>query len=248
MRGGPWGRPDPLSMYLNVVQLAESFGVEEGVVANWVHNEGLPCVPDRGRWLFDRAQVVAWAAERGQAARAGFLAPGRERSRPGWRLEPMLRVGEVWRDIPTVELLALLEKIAARLPGMTPPVLQLLTQRLRAPNGISWAPIGGGLALPHLRASVTLGHGSGIFALVFLRDALSLGELSPDQVPVTRLCFFIAPSPRTHLELLGEFSAVLTRGRLRQLILDAAPDADIFSALAEAGNEGVNPTPRKVRP
>ena len=87
-------------MYLNVVQLAESFGVDERVVDGWIRNEGLPCVHDRGRLLFDRAQVVAWAADRGLAARAGFLAPERTALRPGRRLEPLLRTGGIWRDVP----------------------------------------------------------------------------------------------------------------------------------------------------
>lgn len=48
-------------MYLNVIQLAESLGVAESVVETWVRNESLPCIHDRERLLFDRAQVVAWA-------------------------------------------------------------------------------------------------------------------------------------------------------------------------------------------
>ncbi|MBI5362293.1 MAG: PTS sugar transporter subunit IIA, partial [Planctomycetes bacterium] len=62
-------------MYLNLVQIAESFGVAERVVEGWIRDEGLPHTPDRGRLLFDRAQVAQWAAERGLAAKAGFLAP-----------------------------------------------------------------------------------------------------------------------------------------------------------------------------
>ena len=62
-------------MYLNVVELAESFGVSEKVVEDWIRDEGLPSVPDRGRLLFDRARVALWAAAHGLTARAGFLAP-----------------------------------------------------------------------------------------------------------------------------------------------------------------------------
>ena len=58
-------------MFLNIVQLAESLGVEESEVESWVRNDGLPHVTDRKRLLFDRAQVVDWAASRGLAAKAG---------------------------------------------------------------------------------------------------------------------------------------------------------------------------------
>jgi PTS system nitrogen regulatory IIA component len=36
-------------MYLNLIQIAESFGVSESVVEGWIRNEAMPCTPDRGR-------------------------------------------------------------------------------------------------------------------------------------------------------------------------------------------------------
>jgi PTS system nitrogen regulatory IIA component len=116
-------------------------------------------------------------------------------------------------------------------------VRQLLAQRVRSVDGISWATIGHGLALPHLRTPVALGRDAGTLALFILRDALPLGEPAPDEVPVTRLLFFIAPSPRAHLELLSQLSKALTRGELRRLVLDAAPDEQILAAL-DASLEG----------
>lgn len=219
-------------MYLNVIQLAESFGVEENVVESWVRKDSLPCVTDRGRLLFDRSQVIAWAAERGLAAKAGFLAQQHPQSIPSLGLEPMLRVGGIWRDVPVADVRTLLETVVARLPGATAPVRQLLSQRLRSPDGISWATVGGGLALPHLRTPVALGRDAGTLALFLLRDALPLNEPSPDDVPVTRLLFFIAPSPRAHLDLLAQLGKVLTRGELRRLLLEGAADEVIFAALA----------------
>ena len=227
-------------MYLNVIQLAESFGVDESIVDGWIRDEGLPCVRDRGRLLFDRGQVVAWAAGRGLAAKAGFLAPVRSSAGAGLRLAPLLRTGGIWRDVPAAGLIGVLERIVTALPGATPGVRGLLGQRLHAPGGITWAPVGGGLAMPHLRAPVALGRDSGILALVLLRDALPLVEAPPDGVPVTRMLFFIAPSPRAHLELLAQLSSALTRGGLRRAVLEDTPDEGIFSALAaiEAADTG----------
>jgi PTS system nitrogen regulatory IIA component len=222
-------------MYLNVIQLAESFGVAESVVEGWIANEGLPCVRDRERLLFDRAQVVAWAAERGLAAKAGFLAPTPAGANTGGRLERWLRAGGIWRDVVAADVRPTIERIVAALPGATPAVKQLLGQRVHAAGGITWAAVGGGLALPHLRSHVALGRDAGILALLFLRDALDLdGDAPPDGVPVTRLIFFIAPSPRAHLEVLSQLSAALTRGGLRDLVLAGAPDAAFFAALTAA--------------
>ena len=144
-------------MYLNLIQIAESFGVSESVVEGWIHDEGMPHTLDRSRLLFDRAQVVQWAATRGLATRAGFLTPDISAFATGCQLEPLLRVGGIWRDLPSALVSDALIKIVAALPGATTPVRQFLTQRLHASGGINWAPIGGGFALPHLSARVTLG-------------------------------------------------------------------------------------------
>ncbi len=220
-------------MFLNIIQLAESLGVDERVVEGWIKSEGLPCVRDCGRLLFDRAQVAAWAAQRGLGAKAGFLAASRLPDTPGRRLDQLLRAGGVWRDVPASETLGIIERIVTALPGATPAVRALLTQRVRQPGGITWAPVGHGLALPHLRSGVALGKDSGVLALLFLRDPLPLARNPPpDGVPVTRLLFFVAPSPRAHLEILAQLSTALTRRGLRQLVLDAAPDQQILEALA----------------
>ncbi|MBK9990799.1 MAG: PTS sugar transporter subunit IIA [Verrucomicrobia bacterium] len=219
-------------MYLNVVQIAESFGVSEKVVEDWIRNEGLPHIPDRGRLLFDRAQVADWATAHGLAAQAGFLAPATSAVAGGWRLEPLLRAGGIWRDVTPEQLTLVLGRVVAALPGATPPVRQLLAQRLRAPGGVTTAPVGGGFALPHMSTRVALGRDSGTVALVLLTEPMKLPEPPPDDVPVTRLMFFIAPSPRAHLDLLGRLSRSLSRGGLRELIIQGAPDEEIFKLVA----------------
>ena len=221
-------------MFLNIIELAQSLGVEESEVEGWIRNEGLPHVSDRGRLLFDRAQVADWAASRGLAAKVGFLAPERSKTQGGKKLEPMLRTGGIWRDVAATSVLDLFAEIVARLPGATPPVRQMLQQRLHTPNGISWALVGGGLALPHLRTPIALGRDAGVFAIILLRDPLAINEPAPDEQAITRLLFFVAPSPRTHLEILAQLSAALARGDLSGLINRGAPDDELFAAVAAA--------------
>jgi PTS system nitrogen regulatory IIA component len=218
-------------MYLNLIQIAESFGVSESVVEGWIRDEGLPHTPDRGRLLFDRAQVAEWATKRGLAAKAGFLAPETSALGTRLRLGPLLRAGGVWRDVPAADVPAVFERIVNALPGATPPVRQLLGQRLRAKGGVTMAPVGGGFALPHPSTRITLGRDSGTVALLLLLDALPLDDSVPDGVPINRLCFFIAPSPRAHLDLLGRLSRSLVRGSLRELVAKGAKDEEIFQAV-----------------
>ena len=225
-------------MYLNLVQIAESFGVAEKVVEDWMRAEGLPHTLDRGRPMFDRAQVADWAAARGLAAQVGFLAPEtRAPFATGIRLEPLLRTGGIWRDVPAADLNKVFGQIVAALPDATPPVRQMLALRLAAKGGVTIAPVGDGIALPHPSTRIALGRDSGTLALILLREALP-GAGAPDGVPVTRLFFFIAPSPRAHLDLLGRLSRALRRGPLRAAVVQGGSDADIFLAAA-ASDEGL---------
>lgn len=234
-------------MYLNLIQLAESFGVSEKVVTDWIRAEGLPHVPDRGRLLFDRAQVATWAAQRGLATQTGFLKPENPALSAGSRLEPLLRTGGIWRDVAAADVIRTFDKIVASLPGATPPVRQLLAQRLRAKGGVTLAPVGGGLALPHPSSRLALGRDSGTVALLLLREPLVDADPA-DGVPVTRLFFFLAGSPRGHLDLLGRLGRSLTRGPLRELVVQGATDDEIFRAAAAADSAAAPASARKATP
>lgn len=218
-------------MHLNIIQLAESLGVEEAVVEGWIRNDGLPHFRDGGRLLFDRAQVVSWAAERGLAARAGFLAP----EPPGGsvNLEALMRAGGIWRDARPADLAPLFVSILQRIPVLSADMLRVLSQRLRAPGGITWAPVGKGIALPHLRNRVALGRESGLIAVILLKEPLILEEPPTDGVPITRLLFFTAPTPRAHLQMLGELSRALSGGRLGKALETGAPDEALFQSVRQ---------------
>jgi PTS system nitrogen regulatory IIA component len=140
------------------------------------------------------------------------------------------------------------DQVVAGLPGATPPVCKMLAQRLRAKGGVTIAPVGGGFALPHPSARIALGRDSGTVALLLLRDALVFTEPQVDDVPVTRLLFFIAPSPRAHLDLLGRLSRLLTRSSLRDLVAKEATDEEIFQEVASFDAASAGATDREAKP
>jgi PTS system nitrogen regulatory IIA component len=230
-------------MYLNLIQVAESFGVSEKVVEDWIRADGLPHTPDRGRLLFDQTQVAEWAAARGLAARVGFLAPQTHAVASGLRIEPLLRAGGIWRDVPVAEVPAIYERVVAALPGASPAVRQVLGQRLRAPGGVTLAPVGAGFALPHFSTRVALGRESGTVALLLLRAAWPSADPLPDDTPVTNLFFFIAPSPRAHLDVLGRICWLIAHGLVRESIRQRAPDDEILRAVAAAEMPAAAPEP-----
>ncbi|MEI6654993.1 MAG: helix-turn-helix domain-containing protein [Verrucomicrobiota bacterium] len=221
-------------MYLNLIQLAESFGVSEKVVEGWIRDEGLPHTPDRRVLLFDRAQVAQWAATRGLATKAGFLATENPGLCTPLRLAPLLHTGGIFREVAAAEVTQVFVRVASAMHGATAPVRDLLGQRLSAPGGVTYAPVGGGFALPHPATRITLGRDSGTVALILMKEGLSLTEPQVDAVAVTRLLFFIAPSPRAHLDMVGRLSRLLLGGTLNARLDRGATDEDIFQVVAAA--------------
>lgn len=221
-------------MYLNLTQLAESFGVSEKTVKGWMRDEGLPHTPDRGVMLFDRAQVTHWAVARGLAAQAGFLASEKPTLAAVLRLAPLLRSGGIWRDVAAAKVGDVFGQVAEALPGTSVAVRQMLGQRFRTAGGVTIAPVGGGYALPHPATRVALGRESGIMALILLSDPLPPQELRVDEVPVTRLLFFIAPSPRAHLDMVGKLSRMLSAMPLREALDEGAGDEVIYEIFSAA--------------
>jgi nitrogen PTS system EIIA component len=225
-------------MYLNLIQVAESFGVSEKVVDGWVKHDGLPFTPDRDRNLFDSEQVAQWASVRGMATTAGFLAS--DEPVPHLRLGPLMREGKIWRGISPSEVPEVFERIIAALPGVTPPIRKLLDQRILMHGGVTIAPVGGGYALPHPRERLTLGHDSGTIALLLLSEGLKLEEPAADDVPVRKLFFFISPTPRGHFDILANLSRGLRGGKLRSLVDGEAANDEIFHAFDDMDKDAEN--------
>lgn len=225
-------------MYINLIQIAESFGVSEHVIMEWVRKEGMPHVHDRDRILFERSQVMDWAASHGLGGQGGFLsepAPSLANSR---ELVTLLRRGGIWHDVNTADLDSVFERIVRNLPGLPAAVSNMLAQRILAPGGITAAPVGAGFALPHPAMRVALGEACALVALIELNSAWSAVQ-PPDGIPVTRLLFFISPTPRLHVNMLGLLARSIASGMLNQALDNGADDETLLRIFAECAGKDV---------
>jgi PTS system nitrogen regulatory IIA component len=224
-------------MYINLIQIAESFGVSEQVVTEWVRKEGMPHVHDRDRILFERSQVMNWAASHGLGVQSGFLSEPAPSQANAQELAVLLQRGGIWRGIDPGSLDDLFQRIVRRLPGVPPAILNLITQRMASPGGITAAPVGGGFALPHPAMRVALGETNALTALIQLNVPWS-GVQAPDKIPVTRLFFFLSPTPRLHVNMLGLLARAIASGRLAQAMDQGADDETMLKIFAECATQG----------
>ena len=193
-----------MPMFLNIIELAQSLGAEESEVEDWIRKDGLPHVVDRGRLLFDRTQVVAWAESHGLAAKVGFLAPQTSRIQGGKTLETMLRAGGIWRDVAAADVLDLFAKVVARLPGATPPVRQTACSSDSARQtefpGRWWAAVSRfRICAPPSPSAATREFSPSCCCVTRWPSTNPRRTISPSR----GCCFFVAPSPRAHLEIAG---------------------------------------------
>lgn len=223
-------------MYMKLPQLAEALGVSENQVVAWVREEQLPHVVTRGSFLFERGQVTHWAARRGLAAQtgalAGLLASDGAAAPLRALLVDRLRAGGIWRDVPAAEAVERMVDVVEAIPGLSTAVRTLLRGRLSAPGGVTWAPIGDGFALPHFASRVSLGAAGARVALICLRTPLFLPEEPVDDVPITRLVFFVPASPRAHTSTLGLLVRLLSQPRVREVLARSLDEREIFAAVA----------------
>jgi nitrogen PTS system EIIA component len=240
----PTNKTASAAMYINLIQIAESFGVSEQVVTEWVRREGMPHVHDRDRILFERSQVMDWAARRGLGGLGGFLSEPAPSQANAQELVTLLKRGGIWRDIAPQDLGALFERIVRGLPGLPTAIMNLLVQRILAPGGITPAPVGGGFALPHPTMRVALGENCALTALIEL-DSPWTGIQAPDKIPVTRLLFFISPTPRLHVNMLGLLARSIASGQLAQALDQGADDEALFDIFASSANPDQTPGARR---
>lgn len=219
-------------MYLNLIQIAESFGVSEQVVLEWVRSEGMPHVHDRDRILFEQDQVMTWAARNGLAANAGFLAQPVPALASALDLSALTRRGSIWRDVTPGDLTGVLGRIVRGLPNTPTTVREMLARRIATPGGLTTAPVGRGFALPHPAKGAFLGEACALVALILLSAPLE-GVAGPDGIPVTRLLFFISPTPRLHVNMLGLLARCVASGALDQALDRGADDEELRKALVD---------------
>ena len=115
-------------------------------------------------------------------------------------------------------------------PARLPPVRQMLAQRLRAKDGVTMAPVGGGFALPHPSARITLGRDSGTVALhPSAAIALPPPELRVGWRAGDPAVFFHRPlAPRPSRSGAPAQPRCISRGPLREVLAKDGTDEEIF--------------------
>lgn len=218
-------------MKLTVSEAASLLGSPEDRVYDWIEADDLPAQKIRGQFRINRTDLLEWATERniGVSPRAF----GRERGTPS--LAEALRAGGAHHQIEGSDLGTVLRNIVELLPLSDPSDREILLQILLARNAIGVTPVGGGIAIPHVRTPIILAPTDAVLALAFLTAPLDLH--APDGNPVNTLFLLICPTIHVHLAMLARLAFGLKDDAFREAVRRRASTEDlvrIAAALEEA--------------
>lgn len=221
-------------MQLTVRDVAGLLEVSEKTVYRWIDDGKLPGYRISGQYRFNRAELLAWAtANRLRVSPSIFLEPEHSTHEPV-NLAAALEHGGIYYRVGGMDPASCIRNAVGLL--QLPPEVdrEYLYQVLWARESMDSTAIGGGVAIPHLRNPVVLHLEQPLLALCFLEAPVDFGAL--DNEPVRTMLLLIAPSVKSHLQLLSRITFALRNGPFKAL-LDRQASRDDLQAGIQQVNE-----------
>lgn len=217
-------------MKLSVQEAAALLGADEERVHDWIEEDGLPAQRIRGQYRINRTELLEWATEH-DITLAPRLFSRSEDPTDVPSLEAALRAGGIHFRVAGNELATVLRNIIALLPLEDDVDREMLLHFLIARDELAVAPIGDGIAIPHVRTPIVLSQSGSTAALAFLIEPLAMA--APDDKPVDTLFFLICPTVHAHLAMLAKLAFCLRAPAFRDALRRRAPADEILRIAAE---------------
>jgi len=212
-------------MKLTATEAASLLGVSDKKVYAWIEELALPAQRIQGQYRINRAELLEWATENGIAVSPRAFR--QEREAPS--LAEAIRAGGVHDAVPSPDLETALRNIVAQLPVSDDADREMLLEVLLAHDSSGVAPVGDGIAIPHVRTPIILAAAGAVASLSFLTEPIDLD--APDGRAVDTFFFLICPTVHSHLAMLARLAHALRDERFRAAVRNRVP-AEILSAAA----------------
>jgi PTS system nitrogen regulatory IIA component len=229
-------------MQLTVRDLADLLNVPEQTIHEWIQEKGLPARRVNDQYRFNRTEVLDWAARRRVTSGSTRIFRVRkvagEEMGSSFDLVEAVTEGGVLVGIPGHDEASVLRYVVdrMRLPEGTDRsvLVDLLLSRKDPLN-----PVGAGIAIPHARCPIVLEVARPIVVVGYLETPLQ--REAPDGRPISTIITLVTPTPRAHLQILAQLSAVLREEAPRRAL---ASKASLEELVAELRRAQANPSAR----
>jgi Phosphotransferase system mannitol/fructose-specific IIA domain (Ntr-type) len=214
-------------MFLKIVDIVSSLGVDEKTVLGWIKKKGLAAHLVNGRYQVNQVDLLEWATNNGiKIPPRMFAVPEMEDRLP--LLSGALARGGIHFDVPGDDLQSALKNVVERLPLQPHMDPDFLYQTLLAREALGSTAIGNGIAIPHVRNPILSQTQDPAVSLCFLKKPIDFKAL--DDKPVHILFTLITPNVKVHLHMLARLSFMLHEQRFMDL-LNSTPGKDEIIAM-----------------
>ncbi len=214
-------------MRITVRDAATLLNATEANVYRWIESGALPARRVDEQFRINPSELLEWATSRGLPVDPTlFHAEDEDERIPS--VAASLERGGVFHDVPGDTPGEALRAIVDLLPLDEAGDRALLLDLLLAQGASAVVPVGGGVAVPHVRHPIALAADEPSVALFFLRRALALG--APDGEGVFALFLLVSPTTRVHLQMLSKIAFLLRHPTFREAVRSRADAARIVAA------------------
>jgi len=215
-------------MFLKIVDVVASLGVDEKTVLGWIKKKGLPAHLVNGRYQINQVDLLEWATNNGiKIPPQMFAVPETEARLP--LLSGALARGGIYFDVPGDDLQSALKSVVERLPLQPHMDADFLYQTLLAREALGSTAIGNGIAIPHVRNPILSQTQDPAVSLCFLEKPIDFHAL--DDKPVHIMFTLITPNVKVHLHMLARLSFMLHEQRFMDLLNSSTPGKDEIIAM-----------------
>ena len=207
-------------MRLTVREAAALLKAPETKVYAWIESGELPAQRIDDQYRINRSELLEWATERSLPVAPALFHEAEEDGRIPSGAESLER-GGVFHDVPGTTRNEVLRSLIALLKLEDEGDRETLLELLLARDAAAVVPVGGGIAIPHVRNPIALSTDEPFLTLFLLRHAVDFG--APDGKPVFALFFLVSPTTRVHLQMLAKVSYLLRDSAFREAIQGRAP-------------------------
>ena len=227
-------------MQLSVSDAAANLDVSEDTVYGWIRSGEIPFTKLNEQYRINAVDLLEWAVARGYPVSPEILQrPHGDPATPG--LAAALERGGLHRLDGKRDRGELMALLVGGVQGIDEGDRAVLLDLLLASESLGPTGLGGGIAIPHVRAPVVV-HGAPASVVVwYLAEPVNYFGAA-DHSPVDTLFFLVTPTPRAHLEAVSQLMTALHDAPFRQALRERAP---LEALLAEAARLEAQPRGRR---
>jgi PTS system nitrogen regulatory IIA component len=209
-------------MKLSVREAAGLLSVSESAIYRWVEDGEIPCHIVNHQPMFSRAELLEWATVHRMPLSTELFDDGDE----SLSLASAIERGGAHDHIGGHDRESVIGAVVATLPIRDPGERELILSVMLAREREASTAIGGGVAIPHVRAPLVFAGSAPAVAVCYLERPVPFDAI--DGEPVHVVFAMMTPTIRVHLQLLSRLSLALHDAAFKHALASHAPLGEIL--------------------